>query len=208
MISKFLIKNWYWFAAIILAGAICFFIGRANTVTITKTEYVTGKTITDSIPGSDPVKSTIPVNPKLPTKPDTVWMKGKPYPVPGRDSIVYQPYDVVQKVDTGKIIQEYITQNEYSNTLFDDNNGKLTVASKVQYNKLQRLDYAFTPVQKVVTKERKRTFTPFLTGSYNTFNQAAAGGGIYIKNIGIGAKYVKDLTTGKTGYEGGIYIKF
>ncbi|WP_346236765.1 hypothetical protein ABDK00_013995 [Niabella insulamsoli] len=199
-----LIKHWPWLIACLLCWVIGFFMGRANSDVIKKIVYVKGNTVEDSLIAPKPIKSEIPADPVYPTKNDTVWMKGQP----GETIIDSIPYQVIQKVDTSKIISEYITLNQYDNTLFDNSNGKLSVRSNVQYNKLQRIDYSFTPIQKEITIERKRTFTPFITGSYNTFNQAAAGAGIYIKNIGIGAKYIKDLSTDRTGYEGGIYIKF
>lgn len=204
--SIFLKYKWYIIIGAILAAGIAgFFIGRSQSVVITKTEYIKADPISGTVPKPDlaPVKQEDEPSPDLPIKRDTVWQT---------DSVPYEvqvPYKVVESVDTAAILNNYTKKNFYSYTLFDnDTLGKLDLKSMVQYNLLQSQDYTFTPIQKVITKERKRTVTPFVMGSYSSLNQAAAGVGIYIKNVGIGAKYVKDLNTQKTGYEGGIYIKF
>jgi hypothetical protein len=52
----------------------------------------------------------------------------------------------------------------------------------------------------------EKTFTPFLSASYNSFGYYGAGGGIYIKNIGLGVKYITDFS--QQGYEVSVGMKF
>lgn len=170
-IQEFIIKNCYWFASIILIGTLCFFAGRKTIDTVTKIEYIKGETIYEKIDTAALITSIIPDNPTLPKKKDTIW---KPYPVKGDtkylpSDTINVPYYVNEKVDTSKIIKDYITLNKYKQTLFDNQNGKMIVGASVQYNKLFDIDYEFTPIKEVITKERKRTVTVFGTGSYNTF---------------------------------------
>ena len=182
--------------------AIGFFVGRSGSEIITKVEYVKGETIRDTIYTEEqvPYEVKVPANPILPMKPDTIRIPGKP-------DIRYM------KVDTAQIIADYIKENSYTNTLFDDDTrGLLVVDTKVQYNKLKRLGFEFTPINKVVTKEKIRTITPFIQGSYNTIGYAGAGGGFYYHNIGVGYKYMKNLKPivgiPDTGHEFSLSYKF
>lgn len=176
-----------------------FFMGRGEEQIIQDIRYVKGDTIRDSVPKYIlvPAKSSKPDKPKLPMRRDTFYLPGQNV-----------PHYVTEKVDTGAIIDEFITKNEYNTTLFDNQtNGKMVVNSTVQYNKLSGMDYTFTPIHKETTIIKKKTFTPFVTGSYNTFGQVGAGGGIYYHNLGGSVKYLHDLKS-KTGYEFGLHIKF
>lgn len=191
--------NWKWLLVVAIAFLVIgFFAGRSNSDVITKTVNVPGKTIHDTVYADQitPINSEIPDSPNLPMKPETIKVK--------HDSIVYKK--VYMTVDTAKIIQNYITKNSYRKQLFNNENGKLTVSADVQYNLLQKLSYDFTPMQKVTTVEKKRIFTPFLTGSYNSLGYWGAGGGIYYYDIGVSAKYVTDFK--QSGYEIGLNVKF
>ena len=109
------------------------------------------------------------------------------------------------KVDTSKIIANYITLNKYKKQLFnDDEKGSLYIEAQVQYNELRKVGYTFTPIQKEVVK--KRTIEPFITTSYNSFKFVEAGGGVFINNFGIEGKYVTDFN--KNGFEVGLKYKF
>lgn len=191
----------YWpFLAIIAAFLMGFFVGRANQKKIveTKTEYVKGESVRDSFYYPVPhevVKHKNDVK-YLPSKKDTII----------KDNNIY----VSETIDTAKIIEQFASENKYRQTLFDnDSLGKFTLHSSVQYNKLKSTSYDFTPTYKVITKtvEKKNTFTPFVSASYNTLNIAGVGGGVFIKNIGFEYKYLSDLK-GLNGHEGGIKIKF
>jgi hypothetical protein len=180
----------------IMLLSIGFFAGRCTDKTITKTEYVKGETIRDTIFATKlvPYKVVIPAAPVLPMKPDTIKIPGKP--------------EIIRMmVDTAQIIADFIKENSYSNTLFDDKkNGKLTVSSIVQYNKLKKLGYEFTPIYKETTVEKRKIFTPFVNASYNTFGYFGGGAGLYYYDVGLNVKYLTDFKS--KGYEFGINIKF
>jgi hypothetical protein len=170
---------------VLVAG---FFIGRSTTTSSITTKYVKGETVANSVNVPVPYNVFIPAVPLLPTKPDTI-----------------NNY-IVLKVDTAKIIANYILRKRYTTPLFDDSNGKLTVMSVVQYNSLDSLGYSFTPIIKETTITRTKTFTPFVNASYNSFGYYGAGGGIYINNIGVGVKYITNFS--QQGYEVNAGIKF
>ena len=169
-----------------------FFIGRVTNTESIVTKYVKGATIHDSISIPVPYSAEIPVLPILPTKHDTLRINSKEY--------------VILKVDTAKIIANYILRKRYSIPLFDDNNGKLVVSPVVQYNSLDSLGYTFTPMIKEVTITREKIFTPFINASWNSFGYLGAGGGIYYHDVGVSARYLTNFAN--TGYEVGVSIKF
>ena len=181
--------------AILIIG---FLAGRCSDKTIEKIEYIKGDTIRDTIYKEQliPYEVRIPANPILPMKPDTIV-------IPSEKEIRY----IIQKVDTAAIISNYIAENKYRRVLFDNKEqGSLIIGATVQYNQLSQLDYEYEPIYKVIAKERKRTFTPFIQGSYNSFNYLGIGGGIFYHDIGISAKYLTNFTN--TGYEVGLLYKF
>ena len=194
--KKLLNENWKFILIGLLVLAIGFFAGRCTDKTVVKTEYVKGETVRDTIFAEKlvPYKVTTPANPVLPMVPDTIRIPGKP--------------EIIRmKVDTAQIIADYIKENSYSNILFDDQEkGKLTIASVVQYNKLKKLGYEFTPMYKETTLEKRRIFTPFVNASYNTFGYFGGGGGLYYHDVGVNVKYLTDFKT--KGYEFGLNVKF
>jgi hypothetical protein len=190
---EFLKKYWLYIVIGLAALIIGFFLGRGNTKTITKTVYIKGKEIHDSVPKPYPVTVYIPSDPILPTKPETIRIAGKP------------EYHVL-KVDTAKIIANYIVKRSYKINAFDNKNGKLVIKPVVQYNELQSIPYDFTPMTQITTVTKERLITPFVGASWNSFGFVGAGGGVYYKNIGLGAKYITDFT--KTGFEINGYVKF
>lgn len=101
----------------------------------------------DTVYIKTPVKEETPEKPILPTKTDTCW----------RDSIIY----VTQRVDTLKIIADYIVKRTYEETLFStDTLGTLRVGWETQYNKSSVLWYDYQPVRKITnyTTTRDRNF--------------------------------------------------
>ena len=180
-------------AALVMVG---FFAGRWTDAPKVKTEYVKGETIRDTIYATKlvPYKVEIPAKPLLPMTPDTIRIPGKP--------------EIIRmKVDTAQIIADYIKENSYSNVLFDDQEkGKLTVASVIQYNALKKLGYEFTPIQKQTTIEKRRVLMPFVNASYNTFGYYGAGAGLYYYDVGVNLKYMTNFNS--KGYEVGINYKF
>jgi len=191
--KAFLLKNWIVILIVIGVGILAFFGGRATIVTGTTITYVKGETIHDSISKPYPVEVEIPANPVLPMTPDTIKLPG---------GIEYRFY----KVDTLKIISEYVKRNRYTITLFDNKNGKMILTPVVQYNTLDSLGYKFTPIEKVISQTTEKIFTPFIRAGYNSFNYVSAGGGIYYHNIGIGAGYITNFK--ENGYEVSLQVKF
>lgn len=178
----------------LVIALIGFFAGRATVEKEIK--YVKGKTITDTIYQEQlvPYEVVIPKKPLLPLKPDTQYVDT------GKTIIK----EIVMKVDTSKIIANYITLNKYKKELFNDDNGSLYIEAQVQYNELRKVGYTFTPIQKEVVK--KRIIEPFISTSYNSFKFVEAGGGVFINNFGIEAKYVTDFD--RNGFEVGLKYKF
>jgi len=178
----------------VLISIIGFFAGRRTLKPDIQIEYIQGETIHDTILKPVPYLVEVPAKPILPLKPDTIRIPG------GTEYIV-------MKVDTAKIIANYIQKNIYKETLFDnDTIGKFSFEAVVQYNEMQKFGYDFTPIQKQTTIIKKRVLTPFLSTSYNSFGYFGAGGGVYYHNLGMGLKYMTDFQ--KTGYEIGFSYKF
>jgi hypothetical protein len=171
--------------ATLLAG---FFIGRATITSSITTKYVKGETVTNSVNVPTPYNVYIPAVPLLPTKPDTI-----------------NNY-IVLKVDTAKIISNYILRKRYKINAFDNSDGKLVLTPVVQYNNLDSLGIQFTPIIKTTTIIKERIITPFITVGYNTIGYFKGGGGIYYHNVGVSASYMYNLSN--TAYEIGLYYKF
>jgi len=177
---------------IIVLCLISFFLGRITTKPKETVKYVKGETITNTVKVPDVKYIEVPKIYYLPTKPVTIT----------KDSIV------VQVVDTSKIIEEYITKNQYIFNVFDDEKGKLDVNQTIQYNKLQNFDYTFTPIQKEITIKRERIVSPFASVSYNSFGTVGAGGGLFYHNIGVEVQYLYSTYEKRSGLSGGLKIKF
>ena len=171
-----------------------FFLGRGKVRTSVKTEYVKGETVVRPVKIPYPATVYIPSVYFLPTKNDTLYLDGEPYPI--------------QTVDTAKIIEEYITQNTYELNAFDDYNGKLDIKQTIQYNRLQSFDYSFTPIHKNTTITKKNMFEPFGSAGYNTFNQATVGGGVFINNLGLEYQYIYDTRSMMSGHGLSVKLKF
>ena len=157
--------------AVIFGFFIGFFIGRKTDRVVTKTEYIKGETITDTLHIPYPVREEVPVYYSLPVRYDTVYI----------DNYIY----VRGTVDTAAIISEYIVERSYALDVFDNEHGKLTADVALQYNKLRHFGYSFTPVSKVSTVQVKRIWQPFVSASYSTFGIVGIGGGIYYNQLGV-----------------------
>jgi len=189
-ILDFLKANWIILVLCFIVGGL---VGRCTTEPKTETKYVKGDVIHDSVPKPYAVKVYIPAKPVLPTKPDTIKLLG-------------EKEIIALKVDTAQIIAEYVSLKKYGITLFDDRYGKLIIKPVVQYNELQTIPYEFEPITQVITSTIERTFTPYITGSYNSFGYFGIGGGLFYNKIGVGVKYMTD--TKNKGIEGSFSIKF
>jgi hypothetical protein len=180
----------------IAIGIMCvvagFFTGRCTQETVTKTEYIRGEPVSGIISNIEPVTTEAPVTSTLPVKIDTIFV----------NSICY----VVQSVDTSAIIREYELKRFYSETLFNNQYGKLDVSFSSQYNRVSDLKYDFMPIVTVRTVEVERVFTPFVSLSYNTFNKVSFGAGVFYRKIGAKVRYMTDLK--EKGLEFSMLYKF
>jgi len=178
------IKNniWQLLFCLILGLVISFFIGRSEVKPSVKVVYKHGKTVRDTIYSEKlvPYKVEVPANPILPLTPDTVKLPG---------GVEY----ITLKVDTAKIIANYIKENKYKSLMFDNKNGRLVVDAKVQYNELKGMSYEFTPIEKETTITKVPAFIPFISAGYNTLNYANIGCGIFYHNLGLEYNYNIDL---------------
>lgn len=146
-----------------------------------KTNYIKGKTIHDIVISPVPYRVEVPTFPDFPIIHDTVSLPGE------------KEY-IVQKIDTQQIIADYIKKLYYKDTLFDsDTLGSMIVDIIVQYNKMQSLEYYFTPIQKETIIEKNKLLAPFISASANTLGQLDIGIGFYYKNIGVEVKYITNF---------------
>ena len=165
-----------------------FFLGRVSLKTKEKTKYIKEKTITSSVNIPQPEREIIPYKPLLPL------------------TYVFLKDTVFEKVDTAKIIQEYIAERQYNFTLFDNHFGKLNLKPTLQYNRLVNFDYSFTPITKV--KYEAPTFIPFISSSFTTFGTAGIGGGFFYKNWGIEYNYLYNSFNLQSGHLLSLKMRF
>lgn len=187
-------KLQYKIILVLIACLASFFAGRLTTKQKDTVKFVKGETIYRTIEVPKFITSTIPATIFLPVKKDTLFIN--------QDKIV------IQTVDTTKIIENYIAERKYAFNVFDDENGKLDIDQTIQYNELQKFNYSFTPMQKVITQQKERVLIPFASASYNSFNIAGAGGGVFYKNVGIEYKYLYNVNNHGSGHEFGLKVKF
>lgn len=107
-------------------------------------------------------------------------------------------------------IRDWNTARTYSEIMFDRQDlGRLDIKVGVQYNTISSLTYSYEPVQKTVTyPPRQRVVQPFIRASYTSLNQAAIGGGLYIKKVGVDVFYVCDGGQNKSGVGVGMSYRF
>jgi hypothetical protein len=181
---------------IVISVAVGFLIGRGSVKIKESVKYVKGKTTTDTITTERlvPYAVSTPSDPVIPMKPDTFYKEGKP---------IY----IASVVDTAKLIADYVKENKYNVSLFDnETEGSCSVEANVQYNALKFLSYTYTPIQKISTKEKIKMLTPFISGRYGTRGDAGVGAGCFYHSIGVEAMYCSD--TKVKWVEIGAKIKF
>lgn len=119
-----------------------------------------------------------------------------------------EPLQIDTAASLAATVKDWNMERTYAGTLFQsDTLGTASYEAKVQYNTLTSLKWDFTPKVKEITKIKNRTVRPFVGVGYNTFNQASATGGVFIKNIGFSATYINDFTERKNGIGVGIMIE-
>lgn len=175
--------------------AISFFIGRSTIDTKTKTEYVKGETIKDTVyipaPYSEKKadkENLIPVYTKDPEGKETTEL------------------DTIKSKDV--TIHDWNLERKYSDLVFDNENGKFLYDITVQNNKLSKFSYTFTPIQKVTTPIKERIFQPYVSASYSTLDIASVGGGFFYHNLGIEYQFQRDFRYNDTGHSLGLKYRF
>lgn len=112
------------------------------------------------------------------------------------DSIQNTIHDTITVFDTLKIYkataEDWNIERDYHLNLFDDSNGKMDVWLKVQYNALQSLQHTFTPIQVEKTIKKDKLLKPLISGVYSTDSKWGAGGGFFVKKIGLQFFYMQD----------------
>ena len=168
--------------------AIAFLLGRASVKQTQEVVYTQGKTISGNVPITLPIKEIAPFAPLLPYK------------------YVFIDNTKTEIVDTAKIINDYIAERTYALTLFDNLHGKLDITPTLQYNTLTAVPFTFTPIEKTIYSKQMWTF--FTTASYNTFNIAGLGAGVFYKNKGLHYRYLWNTDLNIRGHEFGVNIMF
>ena len=173
---------------IITVALIAFFIGRASVKQTSEIVYTKGKNVSGNVSITLPTREIMPIEPILHYK------------------YIFIDNTKIEIVDTAKIINDYIAERTYSVTLFDNLHGKLDITPTIQYNKLTTVPFSFTPIEKTVYTEQRWTF--FSTISYNTFNIAGVGAGVFYKNTGLYYKYLWNTDLNMKGHELGVNVMF
>ena len=187
--------NWWQIAVIAIVAALLFglgfFIGRKkdpDVVIKTEIKYVELPPVHDTISNPVPYKVVAPADsaniilsciksgrfaelfPK--SNPDTVY---------------------ITKEDTAAVLKDWATERLYCETLFDsDTLGRFKFDAKVQYNKLEKFDYVFTPIQKQTEKTIRvtRKFLPYAGAGVGTNSSVIAQGGMFFhQDAGFAVQY-------------------
>lgn len=200
--------NWWKLISGILIAILLFILGfftykwTHKSEIVTKIEYIKGDSITDSIKILTPVKEYHPI--------DTlnvileVLKSGKfsgLFPEVKKDTIL------VEKEDTSRILLDWSTLRFYSDTLINnDTLGVFKLDTKIQYNRLSNLNWTYTPIQKVVTTERKlkHTYIPYFGAGIITTPSVVAQAGLFIDNWGFACQYQYDWKM--NSHNGGILV--
>ena len=175
--------------------AISFFIGRSTIDTKTKTEYVKGETIKDTVYIPAPYSekkadknNLIPVYKKDPEGKETTEL------------------DTAKSKDV--TIHDWNLERKYANQVFDNENGKFLYDITVQNNKLSKFNYTFTPIQKVTTTIKEKIFQPYVSAGYSTLDIASVGGGFFYHNLGIEYQFQRDFKYNNIGHSLDLKYKF
>ena len=162
--------------SLILCCVGCFVLGFVfGRMTIRDNEivrYVAGETVCDTI---------------TEFVPDTVYLEGKiKYKYEYRIDTVYRDVPVVDREKTiVATVEDWNRVREYKKVLFDDGNGRLSVDLAVRYNELQRLSYAFTPMQRETVVRKERVFVPFISVALGSNDKIFGGVGFFFYLVGL-----------------------
>mgnify|MGYP001501815526 FL=1 len=135
-----------------------FFLGRATVTNKETVKFVKGETII----------ADYPTHLLLPTREIKGTLADLPIYLFIRDTLLINHNDtaykeVIQKIDTLGLIEDFITERHYNLTLFDDKNGKLDINQIIQFNRVKSLNHTFTPLIKQTTVKEEKTIVPFVS---------------------------------------------
>jgi hypothetical protein len=186
-----MLKNSLVLVLILIALAAAFFLGRSSIEVTESIRYVRGETIRDNIEVPVPYRVEVPTIVYLPMRPDTL--------------VIENEIVIVERVDTARIIADFIAINHYQFNVFDlDTVGTLNAQLSIQYNRLRTFEYDFTPIHREITMYRRPTFEPFISGSISTFNTVGVGGGVFIGSFGVEYQFLRNHLLGSSGHRVGV----
>lgn len=203
-----LMINWWKLISGILIAILLFLLGfftykwTHKPEVVTKIEYIKGDSATDSIKNPTPVKEYPPVD-TMNVILDVLKSRkfSELFPEVKKDTIL------ITKEDTSKILSDWSTLRVYSDTLINnDTLGFFKLDTRVQYNRLSNLNWTYTPIQKVITSERKlkHSYTPYFGAGIITTPSIIAQAGLFIDNWGFAGQYQYDWRL--NSHNGGILI--
>lgn len=204
--------NWWKIAvfiiAVILLFGLGFYIGRKKDPEVIikeKIKYVELPPVHDTIDNPVPVYVNKPADTLNILK--ALIKSGKYselFPERVRDSIVY-----VTKDDTTAVIADWATERLYKETLFDnDTLGRFDLNAKVQYNRLQGLEYNYKPMQKQTetTVKTTRKYLPYIGAGFDTGKCVLGQAGMFFhQDAGFAIQYRYD-TQLKQSQFGGLFL--
>lgn len=176
----------------IIIAIIIYFLGfftcrmTQKTETLVKTEYIKGDTIKDTIVEFE--CKEIKIYPDTNNLITCLYESGRLFEL----LPILSKKDTIIRDTSNLIVQDWGILREYSDTLINnDTIGTLIVNNKIQYNRLEGLNYEFCPIQKVTTNEiiSKRKFTPFVSAGLVTTPAVAAQAGLFIDDLGFSCQY-------------------
>lgn len=180
----------------IVSGIVGFFVGISNEIETT-TKWIKGETIHDTVPKKKLVTKYVIV-PRLLS-----------YVEKQKDTTIITTNPINKDSAISETVKDWNLERVYKDYLFEsDTLGTLEYNINVQYNRIKSFSYNYTPIYKEVTKERKRTFIPYVSASYSTFNIVGIGLGTYYHNLGVGAEYQYNYDLQKKGINMHLNIKF
>lgn len=190
----------------IVGGVLSFLVSRVSMQYKIESTSVYGETYEGAVSNIqlNPIKEESSDKPTLPMKQIEIQYRDT-----GSTESITETRYIYQIVDTAAIIADYVLKRSYDVIAFDDmDKGKLRLFPVIQYNKLDAIDYEFTPVYPQTSVYKEKVWLPFISGSYSTLDIIGLGGGIFYHNIGFEYQYQIDYENIRKGHSFGLKYKF
>ena len=202
----------------LLTAVIGFFLGRSTIEKeiVTNIKYIKGEKITNTIDKPVPYAVEIPAD-TLSIIQDCI--KNGIYSELFPEKIITELVNITHE-DTLAIVRDWAIKRLYDEVLLDsDTIGKFEIKMEVQYNRMGKLTYSFTPVHKhIETKIRQvKKFSPFIGAgfSYGTWGDDLSdvllnlNAGFFIKETyGINFQYNRSTYLNANYFGGSFFYKF